>query len=152
MLKALAASAAFFAAAPGFCSAAITSCTVSTTGLNFGTYDVFAMTPQTAIGTITYTCTGATSSPISIALNAGSRGSFSPRSMSSGPNSLTYNLYLDAGQSAVWGDGTGGTAMYSDASPALGTPVNVTMFGVISAGQNAHVGVYGDGITATVNF
>jgi spore coat protein U-like protein len=71
--------------------------------------------------------------------------------MHNGANHLNYNLYLDAGLSLIWGDGTGGTSIYS-ATAVNAVPVTVTVFGSIPASQDAHTGAYTDSVKATINF
>jgi len=71
--------------------------------------------------------------------------------MQSVVNRLNYNLFLDAGLTQIWGDGTGGTSFYS-ATALNGVRVTVTVFGSIPAGQETRVGTYTDAIRATINF
>jgi len=71
--------------------------------------------------------------------------------MRRGVNRLNYNLFLDAGLTQIWGDGTGGTSTYS-ATAVNGVRVAVTVFGSILAGQDVTVGRYRDTIRATINF
>jgi spore coat protein U-like protein len=53
--------------------------------------------------------------------------------------------------SLIWGDGTGGTSIYS-ATAVNDVPVTVTVFGSITASQDAHTGAYTDSVKATINF
>jgi spore coat protein U-like protein len=71
-----------------------------------------------------------------------------------GPSSETmnYNLYLDAACNVIWGDGTSSTSTYTNASPPNNTPIVVTIYGRISAGQDVRAGTYTDTVTAIVNF
>jgi spore coat protein U-like protein len=64
---------------------------------------------------------------------------------------LGYNLYLDALRSSIWGNGTSGTDHLSTTVPANGS-VNVTIYGRISAKQDARIGAYSDTITVTATF
>lgn len=128
------------------------SCSFSSvTGVSFGSYDVFDPSPADGAGNIAYECTGGAT--VTISLSRGNAPSFLPRLMlKSGGASLSYNLFLDAGHSAVWGDGTGATAVYGPVSPPDGSIMMVPIFGRLPAGQDAQVGVYDDTITATINF
>jgi len=126
------------------------SCTISTTGVGFGTYNVFTTTPLDSTGSVTYTCIGNAS--VTIALNKGSAATFNPRRMLKGSDALNYNLYRDATRTSIWGDGTGGTTAYSNASVSNNTAVTVTIYGRIPAQQDIRAGSYGDTITATINF
>ena len=72
--------------------------------------------------------------------------------MRSGGNSLSYNLYLNAARTTIWGDGSGGTSVHGPvAAPLLGS-VTVNVFGRITARQNVGVGAYSDVIVATINY
>lgn len=149
ILLALALAGAAFLPAP---PARAASCSFNTiTGVGFGNYDVFAASPTPSAGNIAYTCTGGAT--VTITLSKGSAPSFSPRWLLGPPGfHLTYNLYLDAGTSTIWGDGTGTTGVYGPISPADNTTVMVPIFGSIPAGQDVPVGAYTDTITATINF
>lgn len=126
------------------------SCTISTTGVSYGTYDVFSSSAVDSTGTVTYNCLLVTS--VQITMSKGSAPTFSPRQMPNGAEVLTYNLYLDASRTTIWGDGTGGTSVYSQTLPPLGTNVNVTVYGRVPAGQDVSAGTYSDNVTATINF
>jgi spore coat protein U-like protein len=128
------------------------SCSFSSvTGVSFGSYDVFDPSPSDGAGNIAYECTGGAT--VTISLSRGNAASFLPRLMlKPGGASLSYNLFLDAGHAAVWGDGTGATAVYGPVSPPDGSIIMVPIFGRLPAGQDAQVGVYDDTITATINF
>jgi spore coat protein U-like protein len=85
-------------------------CSVSASGVVFGVYNPFAGGPQNATGTVTVNC-GQFFGAYTVALNSGLNGggNFSNRRMSAGTGSLGYQLYMDAGHTAVWGDRTGGS-------------------------------------------
>jgi spore coat protein U-like protein len=122
-------------------------CTVSTSGLNFGTYDVFSSLNDDITATINVNCPADTA--YSIWLSSGS-GSFSSRALTNGPQLLFYNLYLDPTHLTIWGDGSAGTATFS--GTGTGSNVATPVYGRIPAGQNAWVGSYTDVVTITVNF
>ena len=123
------------------------NCTVSTSGLNFGTYDVFSSLNDDVTATITVNCTKNKS--YSIALSSGS-GTFASRTLTSTGGVLAYNLFLDATHLTIWGDGSSGTSIFSGMGTGanIGTPV----YGRIPARQNVRVGSYSDLITVTVTF
>jgi spore coat protein U-like protein len=127
------------------------SCTISTTSVNFGTYNVFSGTPLDSTGTITYRCNAAAAN-ITIALTQGTSGTYSPRNMSKGVELLSYNLYTNAARTVVWGDGTAGTATHFRANPPNNSNVNVTVFARVPAGQDISVGSFSDTVSATINF
>jgi spore coat protein U-like protein len=125
-------------------------CTVSTTPVTFGVYDVFSATDTRAVGSVRYDC----NTPIGavwITLSRGTGTSFSQRSMSRGAERLFYNLFRDAGGNIIWGDGTGGSHGYFDVY--LGKDaVTIPVYGEMPAGQDVSAGTYTDTITVTVNF
>jgi spore coat protein U-like protein len=124
------------------------TCAVSTSGLNFGNYDVFSSFNDDVTGTINVNCSSGTN--YSIWLSSGTSGTYSSRSMTNGSNALFYNLFTDPTRLTIWGDGSAGTGTFSGSGTGanIGTPV----YGRIPAGQNAYVGSYGDSVTVTVTF
>jgi spore coat protein U-like protein len=133
-------------AAPPTCKFTIVS------GVSFGAYDVFNAAATVANGTIRYECANfpAGGQVVSIAFSRGNAATFSPRIMLNGLQQLQYNLYLDAGFTNIWGDGTGGTSIYSVNTSGAGT--SLTIFGRVPAGQDLTAGSYMDTITATMNW
>jgi spore coat protein U domain-containing protein, fimbrial subunit CupE1/2/3/6 len=133
--------------------ATVTSCVVSAGGVAFGLYDPTSPGALPSSGTITVNCTVPNgNNPVTIALSAGFSGSFGTRTMSSGLDTLSYNLYLDAAHSQVWGDGTGGSVTDTQ-SVTHGKPsFSATVYGLMPASQNAAAGSYNDTITVTVNY
>jgi len=127
------------------------SCTISVTSVAFGSYSVFTTTADDSTGTITYTC-NSTASNISIALNDGSSSTFSPRTMRKGSEILQYNLYRNAARTNIWGDGTGGTSLYTRANPPNNNSVSLTIYGRIPALQDVSAGSYTDTVSAVINF
>ena len=127
------------------------SCTISATAVSFGTYNVFSSTALDSTGSVIYNCDSANAS-ITITLDKGGAATFNPRRMLNGSEALNYNLYLDAARSTIWGDGTGGTQVYTDTSTRRNQNVTVTVFGRIPATQDVSVGTYTNTVTATINF
>jgi spore coat protein U-like protein len=126
------------------------ACTITTTDLNFGAYDVFATSPADSVGAVRYRCTGNTPS-FTISLGTGSSGTFNPRRMVFGAERLGYNLYLDAAHTSIWGDGTAGTSWFMAVAPDS-KATNVTIFGRIPPGQDVAAGSYSDAIVVTIQF
>jgi len=133
-------------------AAAEAACSISTTPVNFGSYDVFTPTADDGTGQVTYRCTGPRPPIITIQLDKGGSPSFTPRQMRQGGEALDYNLYLDSTRSTIWGDGTGGTQVYSQVQPQLGQSINLSVFGRIPAGQDVSAGTYSATVTATIFF
>ncbi|MEO8071061.1 MAG: spore coat U domain-containing protein [Acidobacteriota bacterium] len=130
-------------------SDAFAACSVTATGMLFGPYNVFDLTPVDSTATIALKC-ATKDKNIKITLDRGGNSTFN-RVMDSGANHLNYNLYLDATRSNIWGDGTAGTVAYLDSNPANGT-VSIPVYGRIPAGQDVSVGAYTDSILVTVHF
>ena len=134
------------------------ACSVTATGVAFGTYVPSAASNST--GTVTVSCSATLGLLFNwtIALNAGvnSGGSFSNRRMASGNSYLSYQLYTDSGHTTVWGDGTSGTATVSGNCliSFLGIPCSgsATVYGQIPALQNPSPGAYTDTITVTITY
>jgi spore coat protein U-like protein len=127
------------------------SCTVSTTSVSFGTYDVFNASAVNSTGTVTVRC-GSAVRNLSVALSRGQSGTYVNRSLVKGAETLNYNLYRDAACTTVWGDGSAGTQMYLDPDPPNNIDVVLTIYGRIPALQDVSAGAYGDTITATINW
>ena len=128
------------------------TCSVSATNVSFGVYNPLSVTGLSSSGTVTATCLNVLPTPISIALSTGSSGSYAARRMQSGANTLTYNLYLDAAETQIWGDGTGGSVIDNATITALLGTVTVTAYGLMPAAQDVSPGAYADTITATVSY
>ena len=134
------------------------SCNVSTPGLSFGSYDVFAAGVTNGNATLTISCDlnpppGNADINYTISLSTGSANSFVQRQMKSGANTFGYNLYTTNSRATVWG-----TSNFSDGYSALATvggtvvPRNYTVYGRIPAGQYVAPGSYGSTITVTVTY
>jgi spore coat protein U-like protein len=73
--------------------------------------------------------------------------------MFSGINTLSYNLYLDAAHSMIWGDGTGGSQTGTLTINGLGNvTANATIYALIPSQDPAPGAGYTDSITVTVNY
>ncbi|WP_331775742.1 Csu type fimbrial protein [Sulfurospirillum sp. 1612] len=142
--------------------ALLASCTVSSTPVNFGNYDVFNSSPTDATGTVTVTCTGILGLlgllvHYNVSLDSGNSGNSSARKMQQAGSStdLEYNLYTDSGHSVVWGDGSNGSSTISSSLTILqlgANTDNISLYGRIPAGQNVEAGSYSDIITVTVDY
>lgn len=126
-------------------------CTITTTPVVFGSYDVFETTDNVnGVGTLTIGGVGkACLNSYPVTLGTGQSGNYAARVMKdvSGANSLYYNLYTNPARTIIWGDGNGGS---SSVTAVQNVPLSV--FGRISAGQDAAIGFYSDFITATVTY
>jgi spore coat protein U-like protein len=122
----------------------------SQTGVGFGEYSIFSAVPNdSGVGSISINCNGGQRHSVVVTLSAGHSNSYAARILSSGRNSLNYNLYTSAARTVVWGDGSGGSReMTVDGNKTT----TLDVFGQIPAGQDAGVGNYTDTILVTVNF
>ena len=128
-------------------------CVVDTSsGLNFGQYDVFDFVATDSESIVTVTCDLLSPPLISVELGASSvSGSILQRQMqhSSSASRLDYNLFIDAARTLVWGD-------YSAGAPLTllnindGNPRQLRVYGRIPPGQNASVGSYSDNVMVTI--
>jgi spore coat protein U-like protein len=125
-------------------------CTISTTSVNFGSYDVFAGTPTDTTGTVSFTCSG--NADVTITLSKGASSSYNPRTLNGGADTLNYNLYKDAARTTVWGDGTGSTSTHTQTNVPNNTAQNLTIYGRIPASQDVRAGTYNDSVTVTIDF
>jgi spore coat protein U-like protein len=127
------------------------NCSASATGVAFGTYT--PLTVATSTATITITCIQVTApASATITLSAGASNTFAARTLSSGGNILTYNLYLDAAYTQIWGDGTGGSATETlNLTAGHLQTTNATVYGQVPS-QDPAPGSYSDTITVTVNY
>lgn len=140
------------------------SCSIAVPAvLNFGVYDtVNALQPPPWVYTITCTRTVAGTASEIVAVNAtlsvGS-GTYAARTMSSGPNVLSYNLYRDASYTRVRGDrsngtGGGGLANFTLTRTTPTASLTRSVYGRIPGGQSVPPGVYATTVPVviTVNY
>jgi spore coat protein U-like protein len=130
-------------------------CNVTSTPVNFNTYDVFSPIPSDSAGSITVTCNNPDKKtlPVSISISSGNAGIFTPRQMSqaAGPDRMKYNLFIDSPRTAIWGDGTGSTSTVTE-TVSRDVNINEPIYGRIPAQQNLSVGTYSDTLTVTVTW
>lgn len=127
------------------------NCTLSTSAIAFGTVNPISGSNVDATGGIAVTCTNGTSWTASAGIGSGSGASFASRRMTSGGNTLSYNIFTDAGRTTVWGDGTGSTATIGNSG--TGAAQNVTLYGRVASGQTAvPPGSYSDTVAVTVTY
>ncbi|MEK6592118.1 MAG: spore coat U domain-containing protein [Pseudomonadota bacterium] len=133
-----------------FANAAQSACSVNPTPVAFGVYSPFSIAPTDTAGPLRVSCDAITLS-YTLQLSPGGAGSYSPRQLSGGGYTLSYNLYTDPLRTVVWGDGSGGTASVPGAL-ALPGAIDHAIYGRIPAQQNVGAGAYADTITVTINF
>lgn len=126
-------------------------CSVSTTPIVFGTYNVFSTSPVDSTGTVSYRCNGGAHGLL-VTITKGQSVTFLPRELGKGLEKLSYNLFHDAARTSVWGDYASGTSAHLDPHPPNNQNVNVTVYGRIPPGQDISAGSYSDTVTVVVNF
>jgi spore coat protein U-like protein len=126
---------------------AMAGCTWLTnmTTMDFGAYAVFGgVSDTTSTGSIS--CTRNLN--VTIAATAGGALVFNPRKMS---GTASYNIYIDAGRSLIWGDGNGGSNKDSGTNSSNGTQtLTITEYGRVPAAQDLAPGLYTDTLWVTV--
>jgi len=129
------------------------ACRVTTTGVNFGAYDVFVAAPCDTAGTVTVACDSALATDVTISIGPSpTSGGFRPRQMrhASQADRMNYNLFTAPSMVTVWGDGSAGTSTVLLNKVNRNRPVTTTIYGRIPPGQNVSVGAYLDAVTVTI--
>lgn len=136
-------------------------CTVATTGVAFGAYDASLATPTDSVGNVKVRCNhvggGALKASYTVALSAGSSGSFSRRTMRAGKSVLDYNLFSSATRAQVWGNGTSGSTLVGGSllvNPGKFSVNEIVhpIYGRIPPLQSPEPGNYTDTILITLSF
>jgi spore coat protein U-like protein len=129
-------------------------CSVSTTPVSFGSYDVFTAGPLDATGTITVDCNEAPPPTVIVSIGQSTNsGGFDPRAMklTTGNELILYNLYIDSNRSNIWGDGTGNT-MTIQPRVFKNRPLTSTVYGRIPPLQDVKAGNYSETVTVTITW
>jgi spore coat protein U-like protein len=136
---------------------AASTCTLATGNVVFGSYDVFSPGSLDTSTTVVVTCSrsgGPQNITVDIGIGPGAHGGTTAnrKMKTSGGDLLNYNLFKDAGKTAVWGQVSGldtltqRLAVPNNSSAQLTT----TIYGRIPAGQDVTKGVYADSVVVTV--
>ena len=123
------------------------ACTVTATNFQFGAINPLIVTDHESTSTVTVTCPSLT--PYAISLSPGI-GTYGQRQMTSGSNTLNYNLYTSSLYNSIWGDGTGSTTTVNGNADNNGS--NQTIYGRLPHQPAAVPGSYSDSIVVTVNY
>jgi spore coat protein U-like protein len=117
--------------------------------VNFGTYDPLSTSPNSSVGQVQVTCPDS----FTVSLDQGSSGTYTQRTLVSGPHTIGYNLFLNPSYSTVWGDGSADTGIISNSGPSCVEGCSFNVYSRIPARQlSAYVGSYTDSIMVTVNY
>jgi spore coat protein U-like protein len=117
------------------------SCKMTDANIDFGTYDPTVPTNNNSSSNLIVTCTKGTTGNITLAGTAGARV------MSSGTDTLPFELYTDSGRTTVW---AGATTASVPAS--TGVAQSIPVYGRILAGNYVAPGTYTAVVVATLNF
>ncbi len=131
------------------------SCTVTTSGIDFGNYNPVTLSDNDSSGTIRVRCTllVALAGSYTIELSKGASATYAQRTLANGASILNYNVYTTNARNQIWGDGTGGSqSVTNNFSALLGIDQTTNIYGRIPAGQNAAAGPYSDVLIVTVIF
>lgn len=126
-------------------------CTIATTPLAFGAYDPIVTNltaPLAGTGGVVITCTKNAVTHIGLGLGANASGSV--RRMILGTEFLTYELYLEAAHTTIWG--TVGAAMLAPPAAPSKAARTFSVYGLVPGAQDVAAGTYTDSVIATVNF
>jgi spore coat protein U-like protein len=136
---------------------ALSQCTIRTTPVSFGNYDVFSNVSTDSIGAITVACSSDVVKANVTLGPSSTSGTFNPRKMkhSGGKDQLNYNIFVDPGRTTILGNGSGGTTDIRLKRPT-GKPQpwseNISIYGRIPPGQDVYAGSYSDILTATIDW
>jgi spore coat protein U-like protein len=142
---------------------AASDCSVTASGVAFGTYDPSTATPDDSTGSVAVTCTytgpgGVDTANYTVTLSAGMGGSYAPRKLTAGTSRLDYNLFGDAARTQVWGNAGSGTTIITGSlkvGPGVGNGTRTAthvIYGRIPQLQDADTGNYTDSILVTLTF
>lgn len=128
------------------------NCRVSTPTLAFGTYTPGTPQPLDTSANVQVRCQGGRGL-VFVALGAGSSGNMENRYMLSGGNTLSYNAYLNAARTIIWGDGSGSTRVILRTMLRPNRRVfDIPVYGRVFAGQDPAPGGYSDSVVVTAYF
>lgn len=121
--------------------------------IDFGTYVAFTGGNLAATSPFQVRC--APSSRGQVQISAGTPpASFTPRTLKGpGGTTLPYNLYLDATYTAIWGDGTGGSAVpaaYTTPKGGGNTYFDGTIYAFLPDGGDVSAGTYIDTVSVDI--
>jgi spore coat protein U-like protein len=134
----------------GSAPAEAAKCTIWTAPVIFGNYDVFTTAPLDSDSGLAFDCNGGARN-VSIAISRGQSGTYFPRKLRKGTESLNYNLFLDPARTTIWGDGSGASETYFNRRPGSNYVI-VPIYARITAEQDVTAGAYADSVTVTINF
>ncbi|MBL7249291.1 spore coat protein U domain-containing protein [Alloalcanivorax marinus] len=121
------------------------ACSVTSTGLRFGTIDPLAGQAATATASVNVDCPEAGGYTLTVSPG---HGDYAERYLLAGERRLFYNVYADPAHGQVVGDGGGVSVAVSGDGPAT----THTLHGLMPAQPGAVPGVYTDQLVITVSY
>ena len=121
--------------------------------INFGAYSAFSTTAVTATSAFQFTCTPPATATMT--LSRGTSTTYNPRIMTrtTAPAiTMNYNLYMDAANTIIWGDGTSGTQFLTFPSTTGNKTFAGTIYATIPPGLNVGPGTYTDTVQVTLDW
>jgi spore coat protein U-like protein len=127
--------------------AATTTCGVSASSIDFGSYRGSSANALDGVGTITVSCNQPPTGAV-LVIGKGGSGTYYQRRMTAGTNILEYNLFTSAARTSVWGEGgaSGTTVVPISGSGAY------TVYGRVFGAQKVPVGSYSDVVVVTLTY
>ena len=124
-------------------------CEVTSSDLDFGTYNPKAASPHNVTTLLRATCTPNTTYNVGLNEGASPGATVNQRKMVSGSNALNYQLYRESSRTSIWGNTTG-----TDTVTGVGTGLaqDHTVFGSVPPAQVIPAGDYADTITVRVYY
>jgi spore coat protein U-like protein len=130
--------------------AAISNCSVSTSGVIFSAYDTVTKIAVDGVGTITVTCTGSGVETLSLNLSGGNANSCTSRQMRSGTLPLTYQIFRESTRTNAWCDSGNRMDITLNFAGGATQTGSYTMHGRVTAGQNPSFGSYSDSLSVSL--
>lgn len=115
----------------------------------FGNYTATNASAATSTATISVTCTIGTTYAVSLDAGTTSGATTASRKMTFSGTTINYALYQDSGHSQNWGNNSG---VDTEAGTGNGSAQNLTVYGLLAAGQYSGPGAYTDTVTVTVSY
>jgi spore coat protein U-like protein len=126
------------------------TCQVNASSLAFGAYNPVLNANLDVTGTVSVSCTNATPYNIGLGVGAGTGATITNRKMTSGANTLTYQVFRNTTRTLNWGQTVGTDTV---AGTGNGVAQAITAYGRIPSGQTtAAVGVYTDTVVITITY
>lgn len=140
------------------------ACSISSTGLAFGSYQPLTFagkllsTDKTSLTTISVVCTAiAVGGAYTISLGPGNYGTITNRYMNNTTNggaNMAFNVYTEGAYTVVWGVGGAGAGSTLNGSiPTGNSNLSHTVYGKVPGGQNTlKAGSYSDSMVMTITY